>query len=388
MKNILILNYEYPPLGGGAATATQNLLREYSRNSDYNFTLLTTAVGGYREEQISQNVKIVFLDIGKNSNLHNQSMSELIKYSIKATNWIKKNVNNFDMIHAFFGTPCGYLAMRAKLPYIVSLRGSDVPFYSKKYKLLDSLLFQHLDKKIWGKASFVVANSEGLKELALKTYSKKTIEVIYNGVDCEYFKPATERSNIPQQPNDNVKKRPFTVISTSRLIERKGIDLLIRGFANFSENKDYVKLVIIGDGKQKQIYMDLAKSLDTKEKIIFLGESSKDTVASELRKSDVFVLPSLNEGMSNSLLEAMASGLAVICTNVGGTKELVNETNGIIIEKNNYSAIQEGLEKLYLDENLLRSMKSSSRKKAESLNWSTMAQQYLQLYKLTLTKSK
>jgi glycosyltransferase involved in cell wall biosynthesis len=84
--------------------------------------------------------------------------------------------------------------------------------------------------------------------------------------------------------------------------------------------------------------------------------------------------------MSNSLLEAMASGLAVIATDVGGTKELVDNSNGVIVEKESVEDIYNALEKLYKDKNMLKKMGEISREKTENMTWGNMADSYLKLY--------
>ena len=214
-SKIVVLNYEYPPLGGGAATATYNMLQKFKGNEDLKITLLTSSVGEYEEESIGDNVKVIKFDIGKGGELHVQSNKNLLKYSGKAFKWLLSNRKEYDIIHAFFGIPCGFLAMLTLKPYIVSLRGSDVPFYSEKYAKLDKYVFQHLSKLIWKRAKFVIANSDGLRQLAYDTYDKKEIGLIYNGVDIDTFQPKE-------------KENGFVVVSTSRLIERKGLDYLVK----------------------------------------------------------------------------------------------------------------------------------------------------------------
>ncbi len=363
----LILNYEYPPLGGGAATATYNLLQQLKDKKDINVILLTSSVGEYKEEDIGSNIKIIRLDIGKEGDLHNQSNKNLLKYSFKAYRWIRKNRDRYDLIHAFFGIPCGFLAMLSGKPYITSLRGSDVPFYSKKYEKLDKYIFQHLSKLIWKKSEYVVANSEGLRDLAYEAYDKKEIGVIYNGVDIDIFKPKEKEDG-------------FVVVSTSRLIERKGLDYLIKAFSKFSKGKDDVELRFYGDGNQREKLEDLVKELGIEDKVKFFGETDREDIAKVIPTAHVFVLPSKNEGMSNSLLEAMASGLAVIATDVGGTKELVNSSNGIIVEKESVNDIYNALEKLYSNRELVKDMGIESRKKAEDMSWEKMGESYLRLY--------
>jgi glycosyltransferase involved in cell wall biosynthesis len=281
---------------------------------------------------------------------------------------MRKNRKGYDLIHTFFGIPCGFLAMLTGKPYIVSLRGSDVPFYSKKYEKLDRYIFQHLSKLIWKRAKYVVANSEGLRDLAYETYDKKDIGVIYNGVDTDMFKPKE-------------KKDGFVVVSTSRLIERKGLDFLIEAFGKFQGGKDDASLIFYGDGSQRDELENMVKELGIQDKVEFLGEASREDIARNIPKYHVFVLPSKNEGMSNSLLEAMASGLAVIATDVGGTKELVDNSNGIIVDKESVEDIYNSLEKLYSNRGLLERMGRESRKKAESMSCERMAREYVKLYR-------
>ena len=228
--------------------------------------------------------------------------------------------------------------------------------------------FKRLSKKVWGKANVVIANSKGLKDLALKTAPEQTIEVMYNGVDVDFFKPLEKKENI------------FTIVSTSRLISRKGISYLIDAFIDLNKKIDNVKLIIVGDGDLKSDLRDKVKENGINDKVEFWGKVEKKDIIKAYQKSDVFVLPSLNEGMSNSLLEAMACGLAVIATDVGGTKELVDESNGVIIEKKSSDDIFKALEKLQNDDELLKSMKNNSRKKTELMSWNNMADKYLELY--------
>lgn len=367
---ILLLNYEYPPLGGGAGIATQNLLEQLKNEKNLKIDLVTSSIGEYKEEKYSENINIYYLDIGKKRELKDQSLKDLLKYSRKAYSKINEleKEKKYDLIHAFFGVPCGFLAMLMKKPYIVSLRGSDVPFYSVKYKLLDTFLFQFLYRLIWGKAKYVVANSQGLRDLAFKTIDEYNIEVIYNGVNINMFKPLK-------------KEKDFSIVSTSRLIERKGLKYLIEGFASFAKGKKNVRLDFYNEGNQHEELKQLVKGLGIEEKVRFLGMADRNELAKSIPKYHIFALPSLNEGMSNSLLESLACGLAVIATNVGGTKELVDDTNGIIVEKENGDEIFNALEKLYKERKLLESMGRKSREKAKYMSWESVAKEYIKLYK-------
>lgn len=362
MKRILLLNYEFPPLGGGAANATYYLLREFSHYPELKIDLVTSSTDKFHIENFSNQITIHYLDIGKNENIHYQSNRDLLKYSYKAYQYCLKlkQKNKFDLIHAFFGIPCGYIAMKLKIPYIVSLRGSDVPFYNKRFYWLDKFIFQHLSKKIWRKANAVVANSQGLKNLALESAPKQKIDVIYNGVDTNEFAP------IENKPKND----KLILISTGRLIARKGYNFLIEAIANLLQ----VELWLIGEGNLKNELELQAKTLNAQIK--FLGKKEHHEIPKYLKQADIFVLPSLNEGMSNSILEAMACGLPIIATDTGGSAELI-QGNGIIVEKSNVQDLKNAINHYINQPTLLMQHADKSLELAKKMNWSSIAQEYV-----------
>jgi glycosyltransferase involved in cell wall biosynthesis len=372
VKKILMLNYEFPPLGGGAGNATKYLLKEFSKNKNIEIDLITSSTDEYRKEKFSDNINIYFLDIGKKGELHNQSQKDLLNYSWKAYKFSKKlfQKSEYDLIHAFFSVPCGFIAMLLEKPFIVSLRGSDVPFYSEKYKYLDIFIFQWLNKIIWRKAQKVVANSSDLRDLAYQTYDKKKIEVIFNGVNGEEFKSKLKNNS----------SKNFTIISTSRLTQRKGIIYLLKAVKNLIPTYPQIQLNLVGDGDQREEFENFVKKNQLEKNVFFKGIVNHDKIIKEYQNSDVFVLPSFNEGMSNSLLEALASGLALISTDTGGAKDLIDKNNGFIVSMKNIQEIQKSLETLIKNPNKLKSMQTSSRKKSQNFSWGKAGREYLKEY--------
>jgi len=360
-----MLNYEFPPLGGGAGNATYYLLKEFSKYPELEIDLITSSVDNFRVEKFASNITIHYLDINKRGNLHYQSNKDLLLYSFKTYFYAKKLIKGkrFDLCHAFFGIPCGYLAMKLKLPYAASLRGSDVPFYNKRFYLLDKLIFKKLSVKVWRNAEKVIANSQGLKDLALKANPSQRIEVIYNGIDAKEFKP-----DLAKKMGETIK-----LISVGRLIPRKGYDYLIKALEGLSG----FELTLIGDGDQKEYLEKLAKRKGVG--VNFLGKIEHNLIRDYLKKADIFILPSLNEGMPNAILEAMASGLAIIATDTGGSAELI-QGNGFVIEKGNVGQIQESLIKFLENKEQMRLMGNRSREIAENLSWPKGASKYTEIY--------
>ncbi|MCP4601484.1 MAG: glycosyltransferase family 4 protein [Proteobacteria bacterium] len=371
MMRLLILNYEYPPLGGGAGNATYYILKEFAHFKDLEVDLVTSSVSGFRMEQISERIRVHFLDIGKKGNLHYQTQQELLMYAWKSHSYALKLKRNKkpDLIHAFFGIPSGYVAMQLGLPYIVSLRGSDVPFYNERFKLLDEMIFKRLSQKVWKRAEAVVANSEGLKELAFQTSPKQEIDIVFNGVDTDEFTSITT----------DRRSEKILLISTGRLIQRKGYEYLLEALKGRSD----FELVLIGDGNSRETLIKMADDLDIN--VNFLGRLERSELINQLHLADVFVLPSLNEGMSNSVLEALSCGLPVVATNVGGCTELVFDgVNGFVVEKADSIALADALDKYTNDRSLIAKQGFESRRIAENMSWRSVADHYLQIYRRAL----
>lgn len=326
----------------------------------------------YHLELVGDNVKIHKLPIGKNPDkLHYQSNKELLVYSWRAY-WFARKLakkEKYDLSLAFFGIPCGFIAMCLGLPYIVSLRGSDVPFYSKRFFIIDLIFFKYLSKIVWKKANAVVALSNDLIDIARKTSKKQEISVLYNGIDVEEFRPNEEIL---------AKEKTFNILFVGRLIERKGLNFLLEAFSSLSVKYPNARLLVAGDGPLSQTYQQYAKDNNLEEKIEFLGVVKHEEIVKVYQRSHVFVLPSLNEALGNVTQEALASGLPMITTRTGAA-EIVGK-QGILIEKCSAREIEQGIEGFISDHKLREIASQESRQLAEKMSWKNVAVEYAKLF--------
>lgn len=215
-----------------------------------------------------------------------------------------------DVTLAFFGWPGGGVARRLRvargIPYVVALRGSDVPGFRLPVWHPVSVLARPHFRAIWREAGAVVANSESLRALARRTWDGP-VEVIPNGVDARTYAPGAPGV-----------ERPFTVLTVSQLVPRKRIDLLLEAWARFRRAMPGdARLRVIGRGREEAALRARASRLGIDETVEWRGAVDRGDMPAEYRAADVFVLLSRQEGMSNALLEAMASGLPCISTPVG-----------------------------------------------------------------------
>ncbi len=367
-----MLNYEFPPIGGGVANAHRCLLQQYSGNSDLTIDVLTSAPKpGFVKESFAENITIYKVGLHKKQ-LHYWRKTEVLEWLLKAGFHYRRLLreNNYDFAHAFSGFPTGWLPYRCghKLPYIISLRGSDVPGEHARLKL-DYKILAPAFRAIWKKASALVACSEGLKNRAQKFMPSANIDVIPNGVDSERFTPS---ETTPGTQN-------LKLLTVGRLSVTKRVEILIDAIDILNRQGCQILLKIVGGGqmqpKLKQIVNE--KNLDNIIKIT--GRIDAEDMPRIYRQNDIFISASKLEGMSNAMLEAMASGLPIIATRCEGVEELIAQ-NGLVIENANAEEIAKAIKKLIDDRQLRNQMSIAARQKAEQFTWGQIAEQYLNIY--------
>lgn len=193
-------------------------------------------------------------------------------------------------------------------------------------------------------ADGIIVNADRIKRVLLKSefMENRKIRVIYNGLDLDNLNCAAN----DEKPTSNFS---FTISSMGRISRRKRFDYLIKGFNQFISitGADGAQLQIIGEGVELNAFKKLASRLRIEEKVNFRGYLTNPYPY--LASSDVFVLLSENEGISNALLEAMYLKNAIIATSAGGTAEFIqNGINGFLVDKIDIVKIAELLEVLYL----------------------------------------
>lgn len=382
---ILLVNYDYPPMGGGSGKALAFLLREFgAHHPSLEIEAVVAGMGAAKVLDLSPRIRLHQIDIGKTASIHHQSMLELVRFTWQASRKAQELMakTRFDLMHCFFAVPTGWIGYRLKsrLPYIISLRGSDVPGFNPRFRAAYVAL-RPVVRVVCGGAAAVVANSRGLRDLAARTLGSMEIQVVPNGIDPPSPSPMRE-----------ARPGPLKVLFVGRLIPRKGIDCLLQGFAGYlgrtrkgSENaagssSGNAELILAGSGPQEEDLKRQARESGMADRVVFLGAVPPENMDALYRAADVFVLPSLEEGMSNALLEAIAYGLPVIVTDTGGTSELVGE-NGRIVARGDSAAIARALMDLGDDPGLRSRMGAASREAASRFSWRSAADQYAALYR-------
>jgi glycosyltransferase involved in cell wall biosynthesis len=289
----------------------------------------------------------------------------------------------YDLEHFFFSLPTGILSVspfrQRKLPYIVSLRGSDVPGYdlfNQKLEKVHKLLLP-LTKSIWRNASAVVALSQGLKDIAVKAAPAQEIDIISNGIEVDHFYPAVRAEKKPGEP--------LKLITVSRLLERKGIHHLLEAIAKPTPLP--VTLTIVGTGSYEDKLRKTCTELGLDDRVKFTGFIRRDELPELYRQHDVFTLPSQTESFGLVFAEAMSCGLPILGTFVGGIPELVrHEIDGILVNPAQPGEIRESLETMLNNPEKTIAMGLAARQRIEEkYAWRIIAEQYLECYQKVIS---
>ncbi|HET6594084.1 MAG TPA: glycosyltransferase family 4 protein [Anaerolineales bacterium] len=365
---ILILNSEYSPIGGGAGHASAHIAAQLERMGHI-ITVVTSRFGSlpHREEQGGVTIYRI---PGVRRRQDRSTPLEQVIFILSASLWAVSRVSRVQpqAALAFFGVPSGAVAWLIKklyrVPYIISLRGGDVPGFRPYDFRIYHKLVSPLLRLIWKNATALVANSEGLRRLANDFDAHFDIPVIPNGVDLEAYKSPDRDWSFPR------------LLSAGRIVHQKGLDLAMRALGGLKELT--WEWHIAGDGPQMQVLQSMAKELGIGERVFFHGWQSPPQLMKQYQQANLFLFPSRHEGMPNALLEAMASGLPVVASCIAGNEELVMDgKTGCLVPSEDADALQRALKKLLLDSALREQMGRASRQRVEeNYSWESTAQQY------------
>ena len=229
----------------------------------------------------------------------------------------------------------------------------------------------------------IALNSVMESELVSDYYiSRKITKTICNGVDINKFSPFLyNKASIDKlRKTIGINNKDFVIGTIGRLDKIKNIKFIIHNFLQLKKEVNSAKLLIVGNGEEKHALLEIAKKSNCYNDIVFAGQI--DNTALFYQLMDVYVQSSFYEGFSNTILEAMASGLPIVCSNVGGNRTLVkHETNGYLFDIKTNDKFIKYIKTIWLDNNLQQFLSINSREKVEN-TWSVriMCNNYKKLY--------
>lgn len=373
----LLINYEYPPIGAGAATATQAIANNLV-TLGHNVTVLTARYRGLPEARMEGGVLVrrvrSLRRYADRCSLIGMA-GFVVSASFSLASIIRKDRPEASI--AFFSIPCGPVALMARiffgLPYVISLRGGDVPGLTPEVKGIHRAL-QPLRCAVLEHAEAIVANADGLRQLS-ETSDPFKVSVIPNGVDTEFFHPTSDPAR--QDPN------PFRIVFTGRFQSQKNVSLLLEQCAAVSESSPTsIELHLVGDGPLRTELQEQANTLGLADRITWHGWTARDQLRAIYQESHCFVNPSFYEGMPNAVLEAMACGKPIIASRVAGNDAVVRHgTTGFLFPLEEPAALGESLRTMINNPARAHAMGLSGREWAKrDFSWNRVAAAYAGLF--------
>ncbi|MEK7135489.1 MAG: glycosyltransferase family 4 protein [Patescibacteria group bacterium] len=358
---VLIFSTAYFPFVGGAEVSVKELTDRMG--SEIEFDLITARLG--RGLPDVEKIGLVTVHrIGVGVPLVDKFF---LPYFGAAKAWQLHRQNHYDYfwcIMATFASGAAYIAnwFQKKVPIVLTLQEGDSEQYLKFkwFGLIDLSWRLALNR-----TEILTAISTYLLDRARKLGYKGESHVIPNGVDVEKF------GNVQ---NSILHKEGITLITTSRLVKKNAVGDIIEAMRFLPEN---VRLKILGTGPLEKNLKLRIKNLKLEGRVEMLGFVPQDEIPQHLHSSDIFIRPSLSEGMGNSFIEAMAAGLPVIATPVGGIPDfLIDGETGLFVEPESPRLIAFQVQKLISDRVLRDKMVINAKRMVrEHYDWNLIAKE-------------
>lgn len=253
---------------------------------------------------------------------------------------LKPRVKAFapDLLLAFWVYPDGHAALRVArslgVPCAIGALGSDIHVRSGLNAFLTRNTVREVDA--------LLTVSEAMRRTAIETFgaAPERVHTIVNGYNTSVFRPE-DQANARRALNLSAGDR--LVVYVGRFVEAKGLRELVEATRMLAARDGSFKLALIGDGVMKDQLHGLIRDAGLADRVLLPGGLAPEQVARWINASDLLTLPSWSEGYPNVVVEALACGRPVVATDVGGTREIVNASNGILIEPKNAVGLADAL---------------------------------------------
>ncbi len=322
-------------------------------------------------------------------------MADLVKFSLRINKLLfpfmaffkavcLHRKNKYDAIWAMMAAYAGFAALffkmtHPKVPYLLTLQeGDPIEYIKKKVRFVYSLFL-----RIFTKADFIQAISNYLADWARDMGAQNPIEVVPNGVDFNFFsKPILQETRVLIRRNekfDSFTDSDKIIITTSRLVKKNAIDDIIRSLKYLDNSYN---LLILGKGEERDHLEDLALELKVRSRVHFKDFIPHSVMPDYLKSSDIFIRPSLSEGLGNSFLEAMAAGIPVIATSVGGIPDFLKDGEmGLFCEVRNPKSISEKVKILLENKELVQKITANAKEMvAKNYDWDLIAEKMKNIF--------
>ncbi len=370
MKKVLIFSTAYLPLQGGAELAIKEITDRLK--GEFAFDLICARI----KKELPKREKIGAVEVWRVGRGWGKLDKIFLAWSGFRLAQQLYRQKNYDLVWAVMASFGALAALFFKeqfegVPYILTLQEGDTLGHIKKRARWLGPFYRRMFKK----ADIITAISDFLKDYARTQGAEASkIEIVPNGVDLNKFSIFNfQFSKKKIKEKLGIKEDEKVVITVSRLVEKNGVGDLIEAVGKI---KEPIRLMILGSGPLEKSLKSKARGLNLEDKILFLGNITNDSVPEYLAISDVFVRPSLAEGLGNAFLEAMAAGVPIIGTRVGGIPDFLKDREtGLFCEVKNPDDLAKKIVFLFNNEFLKKEIIKNARQLVEKkYRWEIISQ--------------
>ena len=364
---ILVLCYEYPPLGGGGGRVAQSIAEQMAARG-HEVRVQTAALGWRSVRESIAGVEIFRTASGRRAP-DTCRVHEMAAYCATSFFPTLRHIRTWkpDVIHAHFAMPTGLLAWAVHrltgVPYVLTAHLGDVPGGVPEQTDTLFRFIGPIARQVWHRAAAATAVSSFVQELAERAYGRK-VERILNGIDLGDVR------RLPPEP-----RRMRHLIFIGRLNPQKNPGFVLDVLARFIRLP--WRLTFIGDGPLMSHLRERIARYGLGDQVTMTGWLEAAAVHRQLDDADILYMPSLSEGLPVAAIEALKYGLAIVASDIPGMRDVVDDgVNGYRIPLGDLEAFEHKLKWLLESDATLFAMKHASWEKARAFDLRAIADQY------------
>jgi glycosyltransferase involved in cell wall biosynthesis len=371
MIKILIINYEFPPVGGGGGKVCEDICRVFARRGICS-TVLTSSVKNLPRSELHDGYTIHRIPVFRRSK-DRCTVPEMIAYILFSILPAMQTAYRWkpDCIHVHFAVPSGVVAWVVartfRIPYLLTAHLGDVPGGVPMQTGLWFSLFKPFTVPIWKHASAVTAISNHTAMLAQRAYGRVNIQTITHGLDLAGF---PKRKPFLQNP--------LHFLFVGRFSIQKNLLFLMDALNRVNDCP--WRLTLAGDGPQEESIRRRINLYHLSEKVHLTGWLDQNDVGHLMQQADIFILPSTSEGFPISAMYALGYGMAFLTSNIGGLRDIVLEHyNGLFFSPDNPAGFEASFRRFLAFPELVIRMQQNSTMHSQKFDLEKKADEYLVL---------
>ncbi|MBI5680823.1 MAG: glycosyltransferase family 4 protein [Methanobacterium sp.] len=377
IKHVNDVNYDKEYAHGGTEIAAYNLALNIAKKHDVE--IFTTSIDS--EDAVEHNDNLKIHRYATNLKISSANLSSKILY--------KPLSHEIDITHAHYNMPYSdYVALRyakkKNVPFVVTYHADAQDSGGNFIRNLATFIYNRtLLKKVLKGADVIIATSNSfINESRFLGDFKEKIRVIPNGINIEEFEINLSKEECKAKLGLPLNKK--IILFLGNIVSYKGPDILIKAFNEIKDEVEDVELVFAGRGEMQGELIKMANDLGIIDNIRFTGYVDEELKPIYFKSADIFCLPSITKAEAFGIvnLEAMACGVPIIASRLGGIPDIVkNEENGLLVNPNDSKSLADAILFLLKNEDIAQKMGNKGKRMVKDYSWEKIAEETDKIYK-------